>query len=137
MSYYKVMLVDDEQPVREAIAQKLAWEEIGFQVVAMAENGEDALEKAEQYAPDVVMSDISMPFMDGLTFCRKLREQMPGIRIVFFPVTMSLNMPRKRSSWRRRSIFSSRLMHRNCRKSLYGYERVWTKNLTVEGMWTG
>ena len=84
MSYYKVMLVDDEQPVREAIAQKLAWEEIGFQVVAMAENGEDALEKAEQYAPDVVMSDISMPFMDGLTFCRKLREQMPGTRIVFF-----------------------------------------------------
>lgn len=79
-----MMLVDDEEAVREAIARKLAWEEIGFQVVAMAENGEDALEKAELYAPDVVMSDISMPFMDGLTFCHRLRESMPGTRIVFF-----------------------------------------------------
>lgn len=84
MNYYKVMLVDDEETVREAIARKLAWEEIGFQVVAMAENGEDALEKAEQYAPDVVMSDICMPFMDGLTFCKKLKELMPGTKIIFF-----------------------------------------------------
>lgn len=84
MNYYKVMLVDDEEAVREAIARKLAWEEIGFQVVAMAENGEDALEKAEQYAPDVVMSDICMPFMDGLTFCKKMKELMPGTKIIFF-----------------------------------------------------
>ncbi len=84
MNYYKVMLVDDEETVREAIARKLAWEEIGFQVVALAENGEDALEKAEQYAPDVVMSDICMPFMDGLTFCKKLKELMPGTKIIFF-----------------------------------------------------
>lgn len=83
-TYYKVMLVDDEQAVRDAIARKLEWEEIGFQVVAMAENGEDALEKAETFAPDVVMTDISMPFMDGLTFCRKLKEQMPWTRIIIF-----------------------------------------------------
>ncbi|HOO27621.1 MAG TPA: response regulator, partial [Lachnospiraceae bacterium] len=53
-------------------------------VVASAENGEDALEKAEQYLPDVVMSDIHMPFMDGLTFCRRLKEQQPGTKIVIF-----------------------------------------------------
>lgn len=84
MDYYKVMLVDDEEEVRQAIAKRVDWETIGFQVVASAENGEDALEKAEQYLPDVVLSDIHMPFMDGLTFCKRLKEQMPGTRIVIF-----------------------------------------------------
>ncbi len=84
MEYYKVMLVDDEEDVRIAIAKRVNWEEIGFQVVASAENGEDALEKAEQYMPDVVMSDIQMPFMDGLTFCKHLKKQLPGTRIVIF-----------------------------------------------------
>ncbi len=84
MGYYKVMLVDDEEEVRQAIAKRVDWEAIGFQVVASAENGEDALEKAEQYSPDVVLSDIHMPFMDGLTFCKRLKEQMPGTRIVIF-----------------------------------------------------
>lgn len=84
MGYYKVMLVDDEEEVRQAIAKRVNWEEIGFQVVASAENGEDALEKAEQYLPDVVMSDIHMPFMDGLTFCRHLKELLPSARIVIF-----------------------------------------------------
>ena len=84
MDYYKVMLVDDEEEVRQAIAKRVDWEAIGFQVVASAENGEDALEKAEQYLPDVVLSDIHMPFMDGLTFCKQLKEQMPGTRIVIF-----------------------------------------------------
>ena len=84
MDYYKVMLVDDEDEVRQAIERRVNWEEIGFKVVASAENGEEALEKAEKYQPDVVMSDIHMPFMDGLTFCRKLKEQLPGTRIIIF-----------------------------------------------------
>lgn len=84
MGYYKVMLVDDEEEVRQAIAKRVNWEEIGFQVIASAENGEDALEKAEQCLPDVVLSDIHMPFMDGLTFCRHIKELMPSTRIVIF-----------------------------------------------------
>jgi len=84
MDYYKVMLVDDEDEVRQAIERRVNWEEIGFKVVASAENGEEALEKAEKYVPDVVMSDIHMPFMDGLTFCRHLKEQYPGTRIIIF-----------------------------------------------------
>lgn len=81
---YKVMLVDDEEEVRSAIERRIDWESIGFRVVATAENGEEALEKAEQCVPDVVMSDIHMPFMDGLTFCRKLKELMPETKIVIF-----------------------------------------------------
>ena len=81
---YRVMLVDDEEDAREAIAGCINWNEIGYEVVAEADNGEDALAKAEQCDPDVVLTDIQMPFMDGLTFCRKLKETMPDVRIIIF-----------------------------------------------------
>lgn len=84
MSYYSVMLVDDEEEVRQAIIKRVDWEAIGFRVVDFAENGEEALEKAERICPDVVMTDIQMPFMDGLTFCKKLKERISGTKIVIF-----------------------------------------------------
>ena len=84
MNLYSVMLVDDEEEVREAIAKKLDWEAMGFKVIASAENGEEALELAEQFRPDVVMTDIKMPFMDGLTFCRHLKELQMNTKIVIF-----------------------------------------------------
>ena len=81
---YKVMLVDDEEDAREAIAGCINWNDIGYEVVAEADNGEDALAKAEQYNPDVVLTDIQMPFMDGLTFSRRLKEIMPDVKIIIF-----------------------------------------------------
>ncbi len=84
MDLYKVILVDDEEEVREAIRRRIDWEEIGFTVAGTAENGEDALELAEMCEPDVVMTDIQMPFMDGLTLLRKLKERFPDIRSVIF-----------------------------------------------------
>ncbi len=84
MDLYKVILVDDEEEVREAIRRRIDWEEIGFTVVGTAENGEEALELAENCEPDVVMTDIQMPFMDGLTLLKKLKERLPDIRSVIF-----------------------------------------------------
>lgn len=84
MDFYKVMLVDDEAEAREAIARCINWEEIGFQVVCEAENGQDALEKAENYQPDVILTDIQMPFMDGLTFSKKVKELLPDVKIIIF-----------------------------------------------------
>ena len=84
MDLYKVILVDDEEEVREAIRRRINWEEIGFRVVGTAENGEEALELAESCEPDVVMTDIQMPFMDGLTMLKKLKEIVPDLRSVIF-----------------------------------------------------
>ena len=84
MELYKVILVDDEEEVREAIRRRIDWEEIGFTVVATAENGEEALELAETCEPDVVMTDIQMPFMDGLTMLKRFKEKIPDIRSVIF-----------------------------------------------------
>lgn len=84
MDYYKVLLVDDEEEVRRAIARRLDWEALGFQVVGEASNGEEALELAEQLAPDVIFTDIKMPFMDGLTLCRRARQLLPSVRMAIF-----------------------------------------------------
>lgn len=84
MNLYKVMLVDDEDEVRQAIERRVDWNSIGFEVVASAENGEEALELADKFRPDVVMSDIHMPFIDGLTLCKMLKKQFPGTKIIFF-----------------------------------------------------
>ena len=84
MKRYTVVLVDDEEEVRQAIIRKLDWESIGFEVVGYADNGEDALEIAERLRPDVIMTDIKMPFMDGLTLGRKLKQISKDIKIIIF-----------------------------------------------------
>lgn len=84
MELYKILLVDDEEDVRQAIVKKLDWTSLGFAVVGEASNGEEALEKAEALVPDVVMTDIKMPFMDGLELCRRVKKLLPGVRVAIF-----------------------------------------------------
>ena len=84
MSLYRIMLVDDEEEVRKAMIRKMDWESLGFTEVGDAENGQDALEKIEQLEPDVVMTDIRMPYMDGLTLTARIREKYPSIKILIF-----------------------------------------------------
>lgn len=84
MSLYRIMLVDDEEEVRKGIIRKIDWKNLGFQVVGDAENGQDALEKIEQMEPDVIMTDIRMPYMDGLTLSARIRQKYPSIKILIF-----------------------------------------------------
>lgn len=84
MPLYRILLVDDEEEAREGIIRKIDWENLGYTVVGDAENGLDALEKAERLHPDVVMTDIKMPFMDGLELGERLRVSMPSTRLIIF-----------------------------------------------------
>lgn len=84
VSLYRIMLVDDEEEVRKAIICKMDWEQLGFTVVGDAENGEDALEKLDQLEPDVVMTDIRMPYMDGLALTSRIREKYPSMKVLVF-----------------------------------------------------
>lgn len=81
---YRILLVDDEEEVRTSILKKIDWEGTGFAIVGDAENGQDALEKIELYEPDVVLTDIRMPYMDGLTLAETLRQTHPSIKVVIF-----------------------------------------------------
>lgn len=74
----KVLLVDDEAPILNNLNRVLPWQEMGMTVVGMARSGMEALRIAEEECPDLVLCDIRMPVMDGLTFVRKLREM--GLR---------------------------------------------------------
>ena len=84
MNLYRIMVVDDEEEIRLGIIKKIDWESNGFIVVGDAENGQDALEKAEKLQPDVIMTDIKMPFMDGLELGKRLAESMPSTKIIVF-----------------------------------------------------
>ena len=84
MGKYRIMLVDDEEEVRSAILKKLDWESLGYSEVCDAENGEDALEKMEHFAPDVLLTDIRMPYMDGLELCERVRKTYPNIKLLIF-----------------------------------------------------
>lgn len=80
---YKLLLVDDEEPVRKAIINKIEWEAYGFQVVGEADNGKTALELIEKTTPDVVITDIKMPYMDGIELAKELKQRFSGIKVVF------------------------------------------------------
>ena len=84
MEEYRVLLADDEEEIRVGISRKIDWPGLGFVLVGEAGNGEEALELAEQLHPDVVLTDIKMPFMDGLELCRHLRQSLPGAQLVVF-----------------------------------------------------
>ena len=81
---YKILLVDDEEEVRTSIIRKIDWEKTGFTVIGDAENGRDALEKIELLEPDVVLTDIRMPYMDGLELAAELHRSRPSIRLGIF-----------------------------------------------------
>ena len=81
---YSVMLVDDEEDVAQAILHKLDWDKMGFEIPTYAHNGFEALEMAENNMPDVIMTDIKMPYMDGLELGRQIKQLNPGAKIIIF-----------------------------------------------------
>lgn len=80
--FYKIVLVDDEDEVRGRISSKID-ESSGFIVVGTASNGYDALDLIEKYNPDVVITDIKMPFIDGIELTKILKREYPAIKIAF------------------------------------------------------
>lgn len=77
----KVLIVDDHQLFREGIVTLLFSAE-NIEVIAQAEDGQDAIEKAKHYKPDVVLLDIAMPRMNGIDATKKLKSILPSIKII-------------------------------------------------------
>lgn len=81
---YQILLVDDEFLVRDAIKNNLNWEELGFELACDCQNGKEAIEFLEEHAVDVVITDICMPYVDGLELSRHLYNNYPGTVIIIF-----------------------------------------------------
>jgi two-component system response regulator MprA len=82
MAAMKVLIVDDEPAVRDALRRSLSFEGYGTE---LAEDGPEALEKTASYEPDLILLDVLMPRMDGLTVARRLRES--GRRVPILMLT--------------------------------------------------
>lgn len=77
------IVVEDEQIIRNGILEHIPWGKLGIDHVVSAKYAVEAFEKCEQIKPDIIISDINMPGMNGVTLCRSLREKFPESEIIF------------------------------------------------------
>ncbi len=80
--YYTIVVADDEEEIRRSLIRKVDWDEAGFRVVGEAENGIEALELVEKLEPDLLLTDLKMPFVSGIELARQVREIRPTMQIV-------------------------------------------------------
>lgn len=78
----KVFLVEDEYVVREGIKNNIDWKSHGYDFCGEAGDGELAYSMIQKEKPDIVITDIKMPFMDGLTLSRMIKQEFPWIEII-------------------------------------------------------
>lgn len=78
-----VMLIDDEEKTREGILKYINWKKLGIDKVYSFSNPEVALSQENLSTVDIVLSDIRMPQMDGVTLCQKILKKKPNVRIIF------------------------------------------------------
>lgn len=84
MRNFTVIVADDEPQILQGMCGSIPWEALGFSVIATAGNGREVLELTQTLHPDLLISDIRMPFMDGLEVAQILHEDLMHIKIVLF-----------------------------------------------------
>jgi two-component system chemotaxis response regulator CheY len=78
-----VLVVDDSPPIRKAVCELLTRER-DFEVCGEAENGSEAIDKAQRLRPDLIVTDLSMPLMNGLEETRILKKLMPALPVIIY-----------------------------------------------------
>jgi two-component system, response regulator YesN len=78
----KIMFVDDEEKTRSLLQMVLDWDSLGFEVVGEASSGMEGLSLMDELAPDLIITDIRMPFMDGLEFAGLVVESYPNTKVI-------------------------------------------------------
>ncbi|MDY3917419.1 MAG: response regulator transcription factor [Candidatus Limivivens sp.] len=79
---HTVLLVDDEQVIVRNMKQVIPWEKLGFQIIASASDGEEAYRLVEQKRPELVITDVMMPRMNGIELSEKIKKDFPGTEII-------------------------------------------------------
>lgn len=79
----RALIVEDETTIRSGLVRHLSWAELGVDEVRAAESAEEAFSILENYRPDLVLSDIRMPGMDGIQMATAIRERFPDTQIAF------------------------------------------------------
>lgn len=79
----RLLIVDDEELDREGLCEQLNWKEYGIDFVNTARNGFDALRQIEQNPPDIIMTDVKMPGMNGVMLIEKAKNLLPSVKVIF------------------------------------------------------
>lgn len=77
------LIIEDERVIRNGLLTHVLWKELGVDKVRVAEHADEVFELCKDFKPDIIVSDIKMPGMDGITLCRNLREQFKESQIIF------------------------------------------------------
>ncbi|HJA92209.1 MAG TPA: response regulator [Candidatus Eisenbergiella merdipullorum] len=80
---YRLLIVDDEKHIRNRIRAAVNWELLGIQIIGEAENGLEGLTIAMREKPDIVLCDVRMPGMDGISFATELMYRYPSVQFIF------------------------------------------------------
>lgn len=78
-----VLIVDDEKTTRQGLLNHIEWKKFDITQIREAQDGTDALELCKTYVPDIMISDIRMPIMNGIELCTKIRQLYPECKIIF------------------------------------------------------
>src|SRR5690554_7148581 len=79
---YKVLVADDEKWIRKGIAKKTVSSGLAIEEVFEASDGQEAYELAAKVRPDIILTDIKMPYLNGLEFIEKIRELLPTVKVI-------------------------------------------------------
>jgi two-component system response regulator YesN len=82
MNLYKFLLVDDDDLIREEIRDNIWWDNYGFQFIGGCPDGKQAVNAIEKNHPDVILTDICMPFLDGLELAKYVSERFPKVKVI-------------------------------------------------------
>lgn len=91
----RVLVVDDEIYTREGIVEYIDWQSLGVDEVMDADDGTAALHVADWFQPDIVISDVKMPQMDGITFAHRFLEKFPDSKIIFISAYLEIRYYRE------------------------------------------
>ena len=80
---YKLVIADDDEWIREGLKRNIPWEQGNIQVAGVAADGNEAWELIQRVKPDMLLSDIRMPFMDGLKLARLVKDNGLDMKVVF------------------------------------------------------
>ena len=81
-SFYKVLIVDDESILRNGLKHLCNWEDEGFKLIGEAANGKEALEIIKDKEPNIVITDLIMPEMDGIELAKIIKRDYPKVKVL-------------------------------------------------------
>ena len=111
-----VLVVDDEKLIRDTLLHDVPWHSLGIGTVFEANDGKQALEMMQKTPPDIVVTDIKMPHMDGIALAQRVRECFPEIRFVFLSGHTDKEYLKEANRFRRIWSFDSKVGRRVCQK---------------------